>query len=76
VLPYRVYFVGPDGHFVKREDLTARSDAEATQIALGLSGNTAIEVWQGDRLVTNSMPKDRGRGILGLFERFTRQKQK
>lgn len=74
VLPYRVYFVGPDGHFVRREDLEAPSDAEAIKAASALSRGAPIELWQGHRLVTLPAPGETGRGILGLFERFTKQK--
>ncbi|UGY25476.1 MULTISPECIES: hypothetical protein [Bradyrhizobium] len=49
---YRAYFVGTDGHIIGREDLICAGDAEAIELATKLTDEHAVEVWDGDRLVT------------------------
>ncbi|WP_338832245.1 hypothetical protein [Bradyrhizobium sp. 27S5] len=49
---YRAYFVGTDGHMIGREDMICASDAEAIALATKFTDKHAVEVWDGDRLVT------------------------
>jgi hypothetical protein len=68
---YRLYFVGPDGHFINRRDIEAADDAEAIATARDLAKGNAIEVWQGNNLVTKV---DQTRGMPGnLFKLFRRR---
>ena len=69
-MDYRVYFVGTDGHFINREDISAESDEAAVAQAHSLARGQAIEVWQGNRMVTRV---DRHVGSLtpgNLFKLF------
>lgn len=49
---YRLYFrKGPSGPIVKAEEISARDDAEACEIAQNHVGKLAIELWCGNRMV-------------------------
>ena len=47
---YRVYFVGPDGHFLNFKPLICGSDDEALVEAKQLVDGHAVELWSGPRL--------------------------
>jgi len=48
---YRVYLIGPDGHFFKSVQLECADDAEATEQAKQLIDGHDVELWQRDRKV-------------------------
>jgi hypothetical protein len=48
---YRVYLVGPDGHFYEAVPLICADDAEAIERALRLASDHDVELWQLDRKV-------------------------
>jgi hypothetical protein len=48
---YRVYLVGPDGHFVGFEPLVCLDDAEAAARAKRLVDGHDVELWSGERFV-------------------------
>jgi len=76
MLQYRIYYVGSDGHFIKAENVSFESDAEAISEARRLAGDHPIEVWQLDRLVTK-IDVSPGSSMPGnLFPRFTSQKKR
>ena len=49
---YRVYFVGPDGHFFNFKPLICGSDDEALAEARQLIDGHAVELWSGERFIT------------------------
>ena len=49
---YRVYFVGPEGHFFGFEPLICGSDDEALAEAKQLVDGHAVELWSGNRFIT------------------------
>ena len=49
---YRVYFVGPDGHFLNFKPLICGSDDEALAEAKQLVDGHAVELWSGERFIT------------------------
>jgi hypothetical protein len=48
---YRVYFVGPDGHFFNFKPLISGSDDEALAEAKQLVDGYDIELWSGPRFI-------------------------
>ena len=48
---YRIYTIGPDGHFDSATPLVCADDAEATKQAEQLVEGRDIELWQLDRKV-------------------------
>lgn len=54
VMPeYRVYMVGPDGHFIGYEPLTCADDSEALEKAKRLAGKYPVELWSGPTLISS-----------------------
>jgi hypothetical protein len=49
---YRVYFVGPDGHFFNFKSLIYGRDDEALAEAKQLVDGHAVELWSGERFIT------------------------
>jgi hypothetical protein len=49
---YRAYAVRFDGHFVGFELLDCADDDEAIDKARRLADNSAIELWTGERFIT------------------------
>jgi hypothetical protein len=57
---YRVFLVGPDGHFKGVHELECADDKEATEQALQLVDGCDVELWSHDRFVakiTEKKPK-------------------
>lgn len=48
---YYLYFVGPAGRFVARDDISAANDAQAIALAEQRSDGRAMELWLGPRRV-------------------------
>jgi hypothetical protein len=48
---YRLYLIGPDGHFAKVEVIEAANDAAAIVAAAQLIGGNGAELWELDRRV-------------------------
>jgi len=49
---YRLFFLGPDDHFVKAEIVECRTDGDAVDIARACcTDHPAIEIWELDRKV-------------------------
>ncbi len=48
---YRAYIIGPDGHFVASETISAPDDAAAIEAANKFVGEDGVEVWLLDRKV-------------------------
>lgn len=48
---YRFYFLGTDGHVVKRLDRQAADDVTALEAAIPMSAEQPIEIWQAKRRV-------------------------
>jgi len=48
---YRLYFVGPNGHFARVEALEAPDDDAALALAEAHSDGRAMELWRRDRKV-------------------------
>ena len=55
---YRVYVVGPDGHFVDVINLDCANDSAAIESAKQLVDGRDIELWQEGRLVTQLAGSD------------------
>lgn len=55
---YRLYFRagGPDGRFVKVEEIEAANDVEARR-SLAPHGDKFVELWQESRLVVSCEPQ-------------------
>jgi hypothetical protein len=49
---YRLYVIGPDGHFIKAIDLQCADDEAAQQSAKQFIDGHDLELWQRDRLIT------------------------
>lgn len=49
---YRIYFVGPDGHFQSSLPLIAVDDEAARSEAAQVAGQQSVELWELDRKVT------------------------
>lgn len=48
---YRLYFLGPSGRILRREELDAHDDAQAIGKAERKSDGAAAELWHGSRKV-------------------------
>jgi hypothetical protein len=48
---YRIYVVGPDGHFVNFKPLVCASDDQALAEAKQLVDGYDIELWNGGRFI-------------------------
>ena len=48
---YRIYFVGPDGHFKSAAEVTYKDDDEAIEAAEGIARGKKVELWSGGRRV-------------------------
>jgi hypothetical protein len=48
---YRAYFLGPDGHFVKAEDIVCDDDEAARKQAQRMADGFDVELWQQDRRI-------------------------
>jgi hypothetical protein len=48
---YRVYIIGPDGHFVDSIALECADDMEATEQAKQLVDGNDVELWQRARKI-------------------------
>ena len=46
---YRVYIIGPDGHFIRAIDLSCADDDAAIESARQLIDGHDLELWQRDR---------------------------
>lgn len=57
---YRIYLVGPDGHFIQSEPILCADDAAAIETAeqLIIYGRD-VELWQGDRKITKLIASPR-----------------
>jgi hypothetical protein len=56
---YRAYAVWPDGNFEGYEALNCTDDDEAICRARRLAGNSAIELWSGERFITRMERKSK-----------------
>jgi hypothetical protein len=48
---YRLYYVGPDGHFIGVEEIEADDDDGATKAARKFAGARPMELWDAARQV-------------------------
>jgi hypothetical protein len=48
---YRVYTVGPDGHYSGRTDSECPSDEAALKHAKKLANGRAVDLWDGPRFI-------------------------
>jgi hypothetical protein len=48
---YQVYFIGPDGNFLRTIDIQVASDQDAIAGALELREGHEVEVWERTRFV-------------------------
>ena len=48
---YRVYFIGPDGHFINFKPLICAGDDEALAEAKELVDGHDIELWSGPKFI-------------------------
>jgi hypothetical protein len=48
---YLAYWIGPDGHIIRRADLFCADDEAAKERAQRLADGHDIELWQLDRLI-------------------------
>jgi hypothetical protein len=56
---YRVYFVGPDGHFKTTTTIFCATDDEALDIALAsIRHFAAVELWCGERPLGRISPSE------------------
>jgi hypothetical protein len=55
---YRVYVIGPDGHFETAHILECDDDAAAIQAAKQYVDGHDVEVWQQDRRITRLERKE------------------
>lgn len=56
---YYLYFVGPTGRIMGREDIAAEDDPQAIALADRKSDGRAMELWQGSRQVKLFAPRSR-----------------
>jgi hypothetical protein len=49
---YRIFTIGPDGHFINGTPLLCPSDAQAIEEARRLQDGHDLEIWSGARFVT------------------------
>jgi hypothetical protein len=56
---YRIYVVGPDGHFVNFKPLVCASDDQALAEAKELVDDCDVELWSGGRFVIRLERKPR-----------------
>jgi len=48
---YNAYFIGADGHFIRRVELNCTDDEAAKAEAKKLADGHDIELWQGARII-------------------------
>ena len=48
---YNAYFIGADGHFIRRVELNCTDDEAAKAEAKKLADGHDIELWQGARMI-------------------------
>ncbi len=51
MLPYRMYRLGTDDHFLGVVEFVAASDEDAKEIALRQAAGASFELWQFDRFI-------------------------
>ena len=59
MLQYRVYMIGPDGHFRSAEDFTASGDEEALAVVRTKADGHDLELWQSTRFI-GRVPRSSG----------------
>jgi len=52
MLDYRLYFIGPDGHFRRAEPIAAADDIDAIAAAKEFTDGSELELWEGNRKIT------------------------
>ena len=50
-MPYRIYTLGDDGHFIKVDEVDASDDASAIIRAKQMQNGLPLEIWDGCRIV-------------------------
>jgi hypothetical protein len=53
---YRVYVIGPDGHFATSRNFVRESDEQAIEWAKQMLEKQPLELWTGERMVKNFTP--------------------
>jgi hypothetical protein len=54
---YRLYFIGPDGHFRKAEPIIAANDIDAMAAAREFTDGSELELWEGNRKIIAFAPE-------------------